>query len=163
MNCEAATTALARALSIVAGTYGYDEDELLQSADPRSVRARQVLYWVSHEELGCSYAEAGRFFGRHHTTVMAGTHHVRRALDADPALNRELGAIAAKLRQRGDGRPEAEAVEVRPDDVVVVSGLSPARAGEVEQWFREHLPTVKVLVLEACASVAVVRAPATPT
>lgn len=57
-------------------------------------RPRQIAYYLGREITGLSYPQIGRYFNRHHTTVMAGVRRIRGLI----LTNSKVAAYVAECR-----------------------------------------------------------------
>ena len=76
---------------IVAGQFGLTRGRLLgRSRLPRIVLARHVAVLLCLELRGASLTQVGRWFGRHHTSVLHARDVICRKIATDPKFARKV-------------------------------------------------------------------------
>lgn len=83
----------------IADFYGIDEDSIYEKTRRREVvRPRQVIMYILREDFSVSYPTIGsKLGGRDHTTVIHSCEKVKREVETDPELAKEIQDIRSLL------------------------------------------------------------------
>jgi chromosomal replication initiator protein len=83
----------------VARYYSVSETELLsRSRHQKVAQARQVVMYLSRDEINVSLPKIGEALGgRDHTTVMHGIAKIANQIETDDALRRDIMAIRERV------------------------------------------------------------------
>ncbi len=74
--------------------YHVKEEELLSNKRTKNIaRARQVVMYLMREILGHSHQKIGRFFDKHHTTIMYGIEEVEKKIKEDASFAMEISTL----------------------------------------------------------------------
>ena len=94
--------------AIVAEIWQIQEDRLKSPLRARKIsRPRQVAFWIAVRQCGHSFSGVGRYYKRHHSSVMKGVEKVDRLCAEDPSFAlrvRDAAARVATLTPRRDGQ-----------------------------------------------------------
>jgi chromosomal replication initiation ATPase DnaA len=55
----------------VSEAYDHELDDILSSQRKRTMHARRIVFWLSHDVFGCSSTEIGQLLGRDHSSSVA--------------------------------------------------------------------------------------------
>ena len=62
-------------------------------------RARQVAMYLMREILGYSHLKIGRFFDKHHTTIMYGIGEVEKEMKEDHSFAMEISTLKKDITE----------------------------------------------------------------
>lgn len=93
------TVSVKNVVSKIAEFYGIDEDSIYEKTRRREVvRPRQVIMYILREDFSVSYPTIGqRLGGRDHTTVIHSCEKVKREVQVDTTLAKEIQDIRSLL------------------------------------------------------------------
>ncbi len=80
--------------------YHIKVEDIMSNKKPKNIaQARQVCMYMMREILGHSYKNIGKFFDKHHTTIMHGIREVEKAMKEDYAFNNELSTLKKDITE----------------------------------------------------------------
>jgi len=107
LSYGAPEAAIRTAVAILARRYNYDPVVLCSSRARAESRARQMLYYICHHDLGVSYPRIGHVLGKDHSTIVMGAAKFARQLAESPELADELATCADEVRSSISGASQA--------------------------------------------------------
>ena len=101
----AAQVGLDEIRAAVAAAYGVSAAELGARSNVRKVALpRQVAMYLSRKHARATYADIGRAFGKHHTTVMHSVQKIERYIESDSALKAKIEDLEETINQSDEFR-----------------------------------------------------------
>ena len=102
---QAAQATLDDVRAAVAAAYGIEAAELATRSNARRVAGpRQVAMYLSRKHARATYAEIGRAFGKHHTTVLHSVRKIERDIEHDPALESKVQDLEERINGTAGSR-----------------------------------------------------------
>lgn len=90
-------------LNLVADWFGVKSAEILSTERfACTVEVRYVAFFLARESTDFSFYELGKYFARHHATVIHGVNQVRARILRDPEFARQIEILRSRVTPKED-------------------------------------------------------------